>query len=125
MTRRPQHLDALEEANRVRLGRVDLRRQVRENRLGVMSAVRHPLCSRMMLAEVLRWQPTQSGRSIRAQTVDRALAVVGASPWVLCGELSDRQLKVLAEWWRSGRSRRQAIEARQVLKWTGDQEDAA
>ncbi len=53
----PQHMLALEEANRVRYARADVKRDVKAGRMNAEDAFEHWACQNMPLGELLRSQP--------------------------------------------------------------------
>lgn len=81
-----QHMTALEKANRVRLGRAELKRQVRSGEMTVAEALVHELTETMPVAALLcsqwRWQETRACK---------LLSFLGISEQKLCGTLTERQ----------------------------------
>lgn len=86
----PQHLDALRQANEVRLARAALRRELREGRTSIADALRHPSVANMRVVDVLAYQ-SRWGVG-RAQNAVRGIC----STRKLVRDLTDRQHGLLA-----------------------------
>lgn len=88
-----QREQALDRANRVRLGMADLKRDVKAGRVTLDDAVALPACQPMRVYDLLRalpaWGPS------KASTVLRELGV--ASPTRRVGELTPRQLDLMLD----------------------------
>lgn len=83
---RPQHLVALDWANRVRLARSEVRRQVAAGKLTVAAALDHWACQTATIGDVLTWQH-RWGRA-RAR---RALVAAGVPEARRVEQLTPRQ----------------------------------
>lgn len=90
----PQHLQALQRANEVRLARADLKRRVADGELTVAEVILDPPreAESMMVADLLmsqrRWGRTRCRRF---------LAQAGLPETKTIGSLTDRQRRVIAE----------------------------
>jgi hypothetical protein len=90
----PQHMQALERANRIRLGRSALKRDVAAGRVAVVDVIADcPECARSMtvfdlLAAQRRWG------DVKARTT---LKVLGVSEAYQVGSLSPRQVGLLRQ----------------------------
>lgn len=92
--KRPQHLQALERANEVRLARAELKRGVAEGRLGAGEVIRScpPEVEGMPVAELLmsqrRWGATKCRRVLGSVLISELRPV---------GALTERQRDALAQ----------------------------
>ena len=99
----PQHLQALESANRVRLARADLKRRVSSGDVSAAEVIEDNLweARTMTLSELLvsqrRWGRTRS---------HKFLATLGLSENKPVGKLTDRQRHELADQLSGGTQRR-------------------
>ena len=89
----PQHMRALEQANRVRLARADLKRQVADGETSVAEVVRTRLweAESMAIAELLTSQHRWGRQRCR-----RFLAAISMSETKTVGTMTDRQRTELA-----------------------------
>lgn len=91
----PQHLEALERANRIRLARAELKRDVAAGRRTVAAVLLDvPECAAGMTAYDLLRAQRQWGRSRTLRLL--GLAAVRESRRV--GDLTDRQRETIAAW---------------------------
>jgi hypothetical protein len=89
----PQHMRALQQANRVRLARAELKRQVGENEITVAEVVRSVPweAESMAIAELLMSQHRWGRQRCR-----RFLAAIPMSETKTIGTMTDRQREALA-----------------------------
>lgn len=86
----PQHLDALAEANRIRITRAHLKMRIKTGDLSVRDALWIPELDRVRLFDLLSWQSNWSRRRVQ-----RAMHKVRISETITVGHLTWRQVKTL------------------------------
>lgn len=91
MTEEPQHLQALREANKIRLGRSDVKKKVAAGKLTLVEAATHKQCKNMTIMELLRsqkrWGTQRAIKWLSKNEIRQRRA---------CGDLTERQLGLLA-----------------------------
>jgi hypothetical protein len=95
----PQNMQALAKANRVRLARAELKREVREGRLSVREAMDRPEAETMLLFDLLieqrRWGKSRVRRFLLSLSWnDRGMLALEAKQ---CGSLTERQKNVIGD----------------------------
>lgn len=93
-----QTLDALARANATRFARVELRGRVWAGNIDPADVLRDACVRNMRVVEVIRWWPY--GRDRRRTPLPEARRIArraGVSEHRTCGQLTDRQIRVLVE----------------------------
>lgn len=82
----PQHMEALERANTVRLGRADVKRKLIAREISLSEVLAHPDVQSARLRDVLAWQWKWGNMRVR-----NLLGALQISETRTVGELTDRQ----------------------------------
>ena len=99
----PQHIQALNLANRIRLARADLKRQVRAGNVSLSEALNHPDVGNMSVSELLqaqhRWGQGRTRKFLSSNGIGENRTI---------GRMTDRQKDLVAQ----GVERIEALTAR-------------
>lgn len=82
----PQHMEALDKANRVRLGRAQVRRDLVARKITLADVLAHPDVQSARLGYVLSWQWRWGGKRVK-----NLLSALRISETRKVDELTDRQ----------------------------------